>query len=203
MVRELSAEKRARLLAAALQLFVQKGIPHTATAEIARAAGIASGTLFLYFPSKQDLIDALVLKISQEQSAAIRSRLRPELPARETFSAIWHGSVNWFLENPDAYQYNQQVREGGIVSPEVVQASARNLSYYFEAIQKGLAEDAIGAYPVELVGNLFYQDIVAVMNMLHNQPDPAQQETLIRLGFEIFWRGIQSGPAASIQNEEF
>src|SRR5512138_3025071 len=153
MVRELSAEKRARLLGAAIRLFVKQGIAHTATAEIAREAGVAAGTLFLYFPSKQDLIDALVMQIGQEQSAAIRSQLQPGLTARETFWTIWHGSVDWFLEHPEAYQYNQQVREGGIVTPEVVQASAQTLSYYFEAIQKGLAEGAIGTYPVELVGN--------------------------------------------------
>ena len=71
MVRELSSEKRERFLRAALKLFAANGIQNTSTAEIARAAGTASGTLFLYFPTKQDLIDELAILISREESGHI------------------------------------------------------------------------------------------------------------------------------------
>ena len=55
MVRELSSEKRNNFMSSALKLFVANGVQHTSTAEIAKEAGTAAGTLFLYFPTKQDL----------------------------------------------------------------------------------------------------------------------------------------------------
>ncbi|MEN4099778.1 MAG: helix-turn-helix domain-containing protein [Anaerolineaceae bacterium] len=108
MARTLSPQKRATLFSAALKLFVKKGVMNTSTAEIAKEAGVAAGTLFLYFPTKQDLLDQLVLKIGKDQSHYINQLLDPSLAARQTFSIIWHGTVSWFLENiPGLYRLRQ------------------------------------------------------------------------------------------------
>jgi len=48
------------LLAAALDLFVDKGFAATRVEEVAALAGVSKGTLFLYFPSKEDLFKAVV-----------------------------------------------------------------------------------------------------------------------------------------------
>jgi TetR/AcrR family transcriptional regulator len=48
------------LLASALDLFVERGFAATRVEEIARHAGVSKGTLFLYFPSKEDLFKAVV-----------------------------------------------------------------------------------------------------------------------------------------------
>src|SRR6218665_2735103 len=48
------------LLDAALQLFVEKGFAATRVEEVAARAGASKGTLFLYFPSKEELFKAVV-----------------------------------------------------------------------------------------------------------------------------------------------
>ncbi len=48
------------LIAAALDLFVEKGYAATRVEEVARRAGVSKGTLFLYFASKEDLFKAVV-----------------------------------------------------------------------------------------------------------------------------------------------
>ncbi len=58
-----SRRKEARpgeLLDAALDLFVEKGFAATRVEEVAQRAGVSKGTLFLYFPSKEDLFKAVV-----------------------------------------------------------------------------------------------------------------------------------------------
>lgn len=50
----------AELLAAALDLFVEKGYAATRVEEVAQCAGVSKGTLFLYFPSKEELFKAVV-----------------------------------------------------------------------------------------------------------------------------------------------
>lgn len=60
------------LLAAALDLFVEKGFAATRAEEVARKAGVSKGTLFLYFPSKEDLFKAVV---REHISGTIRSAL--------------------------------------------------------------------------------------------------------------------------------
>ncbi len=191
MVRKPSPEKRAQYLSAALKLFVTNGVQNTSTAAVAKEAGTAAGTLFLYFPTKQDLINELVMEIVKAQSETIETALTPALSARDTFLAIWEGSIRWFLANMEAYQYIQQVRDSGMISDEVVQESNKYFGFYYTAIQKGLREVAIKPYPVELIGEMLYRAIVAIMNLIKVQPLEPTREEYIRSGFEIFWNGIK------------
>lgn len=48
------------LLEAALDLFVEKGFAATRSEEVARRAGVSKGTLYLYYPSKEELFKAVV-----------------------------------------------------------------------------------------------------------------------------------------------
>lgn len=50
------------LLQAALDLFVEKGFAATRSEEVAARAGVSKGTLFLYFPSKEELFKAVVVE---------------------------------------------------------------------------------------------------------------------------------------------
>ena len=198
MARSRSSEKKENLLSSALKLFVKNGVMNTSTAEIAKEAGTATGTLFLYFPTKQDLLDQLVLKIGKEQSEHIDQLLKPSLSARETFFTIWYGTVTWFLENMEAYQYIQQVRDSGMISESAVQESNQFFGYYYNAIQKGFQEGSIKDYPLGLIGDFLYQDIVAVINHISRQPDPSEREEITRKGFEMYWDGIKTAERADL-----
>lgn len=192
MARTLSPEKRSRYLQSALKLFVANGVNNTSTAAIAKEARTAAGTLFLYFPTKQDLIHELVLEIARQQSDYIESSLAPSLPAKESFHKIWRGSIQWFLDNMDSYLYIRQVRDSGLIAEDVVRESEQYLDYYYTAIQKGLQEGAIKTYPLELVGTFLYHGIVAVMNLVSSGINPDQNTTYIQNGFDIFWDGIKT-----------
>ena len=53
-------ERTGDLLGAALELFVEKGFAATRSEEVAALAGVSKGTLFLYFPTKEELFKAVV-----------------------------------------------------------------------------------------------------------------------------------------------
>jgi AcrR family transcriptional regulator len=58
--RRRSDARPAEIIEAALDLFVEKGFSATRMEEIARRAGVTKGTVYLYFPSKEDVFRALV-----------------------------------------------------------------------------------------------------------------------------------------------
>ena len=194
MARRLATDKREKFLSAALKLFVTHGVQNTSTAAIAKEAGTAAGTLFLYFPTKQDLINELVLKISNDQSEYMKTLFNPVLPVRDTFFTIWQGCIHWFLEHMDAFEYTRQVRDTGIVDEAIVTESGKSFVYFYDAIQKGLDEGALKPYPLEVIGEFLYQDIVAVMNLMRIRPGRGNQEEIIQAGFDIFWDGIRARP---------
>jgi len=50
------AEKRERILQSAIKVFARKGFYNTRVSEIARTAGVADGTIYLYFKNKDDIL---------------------------------------------------------------------------------------------------------------------------------------------------
>lgn len=73
---ERHAARRNQILDAAVRCFADKGFHGTSTADICRAAGMSSGNMFHYFPTK----DAVVMAIAEEdrrQTAAMFASIDP------------------------------------------------------------------------------------------------------------------------------
>jgi AcrR family transcriptional regulator len=67
------AARQEAIIAAALALAGEKGMAAVQIAAVAERAGIAAGTVYRYFASKDDLVSAVVVVISEREIAAIRS----------------------------------------------------------------------------------------------------------------------------------
>jgi len=67
--------KRERILRAAIRIFSQKGYFNSKISEIARLAGVADGTIYLYFKNKDDLLISLFEEKMGEVVADIRARV--------------------------------------------------------------------------------------------------------------------------------
>ena len=65
--------RRSELAAAAAGIFAERGVANTAVSDIVKAAGVAQGTFYLYFESKDDVVLAVVDGIAQQLIAQIRA----------------------------------------------------------------------------------------------------------------------------------
>jgi AcrR family transcriptional regulator len=77
-----TAFRTREILAAARQLLEQRGLEAITMEEIAAAAGVAKGTLYLYFQSKDDLIQALITLVGKNILQDVEASLQaPGTPA--------------------------------------------------------------------------------------------------------------------------
>jgi len=72
-------DKRPRILEAAVRVFAKNGFHATRVSDVARAAGVADGTIYLYFKSK----DELLLSLFEDRVEKLLSYMRSELPKLE------------------------------------------------------------------------------------------------------------------------
>jgi len=66
------ASKRDAILRAAIDVFAERGFFHAQVADIARQAGVAAGTVYLYFRSKDDLLVSIFERSMQDALAEAR-----------------------------------------------------------------------------------------------------------------------------------
>ncbi|HEX2592920.1 MAG TPA: TetR/AcrR family transcriptional regulator [Rhizomicrobium sp.] len=82
-------DKRARLLAAALELFESRGFDGVSVPEIAAKAGVAVGTVYRYFETKEALVNALYRHWKTIYNEVVLAPLPPGLSIRGQFGAYW------------------------------------------------------------------------------------------------------------------
>ena len=88
-------DTKARIERAALTLFVARGVAETTTKEIAMAASIAEGTIYRYFPSKEQLALDLFLRHHQGLAEALAEAQRPAKGLRAKIEAIVRCYCEW------------------------------------------------------------------------------------------------------------
>ena len=88
-------ETKARLERAALTLFVARGVAETTTKEIAMAASVAEGTIYRYFPSKEQLALDLFLHHHQGLAEALAEAELPAKGLRAKIEAIVRCYCEW------------------------------------------------------------------------------------------------------------
>lgn len=85
-------QTRHRLLAAATELFAERGFDKVSVAEIAEAADVSKMTVFNYFSGKEDLVLAPMEQHVGDVARAVRNRAPANPPWRPCTGSSWPGS---------------------------------------------------------------------------------------------------------------
>jgi TetR/AcrR family transcriptional regulator, repressor of fatR-cypB operon len=99
------SDKRDAIVAAALQLFVERGFWGTAVPEIAERAKVGAGTIYRYFVSKEALVNEIYQQAKQRFAATVLERFPAQAPAREQFRAIWMGMAEFATRCPGQFVF--------------------------------------------------------------------------------------------------
>ena len=95
MARPKAADKRRRILEAAVGVFARKGYFAARVSDIAKRAGVADGTIYLYFRNKEDILVRLFDEVMSEHVEEAREAVRalPSAPGRLRAIAERHLAV--------------------------------------------------------------------------------------------------------------
>lgn len=76
-------EKRSDIALSAIDLFCEKGIQQTSIDAIAKSAGVAKGTIYLYFKNKEEIIFAIWDIVTERHREIFQKRMRKDMGAKE------------------------------------------------------------------------------------------------------------------------
>lgn len=100
---ETATDKRSGILRAALELFDERGFSATPMPRIAERAGVAAGTIYRYFESKEALGNAVfqASKLEMQRALAGQGGATP----REEFHGLWRGLWDFATKHPAAFRF--------------------------------------------------------------------------------------------------
>lgn len=142
-------DTKARLERAALTLFVARGVAETTTKEIAMAASVAEGTIYRYFPSKEQLALDLFLRHHQGLAEALAEAQRPAMGLRAKIEAIVRCYCEWADRDWTLFAYHLLNQHSFLI--EVPDDMANPVTVVRDVISQAMKADEIPRRNVDLV----------------------------------------------------
>jgi AcrR family transcriptional regulator len=189
LARPKSEDKRNAILEAATRVFAERGLTAAPTSEISKQAGVADGTLFTYFKTKGDLVNALYRETKLELADAMMSGFPRKKSVRTRLRHVWDGYVNWGMANPKQRKVLTQLQVSGMLSKESVEAGGAPFVEMQNMIRDAIEQHILrGDLPIELISKMLGASAEATMDLIVLKPAMANKYRIG--GFEIYWAGI-------------
>jgi AcrR family transcriptional regulator len=189
VARPKSEDKRNAILDAATCLFAERGLTAAPTSEISKLAGVAEGTLFTYFKTKDDLINALYREIKLELADAMMSDFPRKKSVGTRLRHVWDRYVNWGVANPKQRKVLAQLMVSEVLTKESRDAGSAPF-VEFQAVIRDAMEQHIfrNDVPVELISRSLAALVEVTIDLTVSNRSKAKQYR--DSGFQMFWAGI-------------
>lgn len=186
MARPLSEAKRDALLAAASQLIAEIGTG-ASTAKIAKGAGVSEGTLFTYFPSKDDLLNELYIEIVGKLAESMLTPYPMDASPRDRVFIVWSRLIDWGLKHSTERKALRQLK----VSDRVKAESHQRCHQMFQE-SRAMVEQCLAGHSAPERVNFYIDTILfelADITMNTMSAKPEERESIRQAGFDLFWKG--------------
>jgi len=193
-MRDRTADKHQLILDAAVKVFAEKGFFLSKVSEIAREAGVADGTIYLYFKNKDDLL----ISIFEEKMREVISRFRDEIDKEEGAGArlacLIRMHLAGFQDYPElAAVFQVELRQSSRFMREYKKAELKQyLDLIGEIVEQGQREGVFRrGVPVGLIKRFIFGTLDEVVSTWVLAEKPYDLEALAEPIVDLLLQGIQ------------
>jgi AcrR family transcriptional regulator len=192
---ELGRDKREAILKTALTLFVERGFFGTPTSLISKEAGVATGTLFFYFRTKEELIDTLYLQVKAKAAEAMCRGLDEEKDTKARLNRLGHNAVAWGMKNKEEMKFMEQFAHSPFVSTSAQEEGMSRFVFLQDLVTEGIHEGVIRDYDPQLLVYMMASSLSGLTGRAAAAGSPLEREAIIDQGLAFVWNGLTTVPA--------
>lgn len=184
-------DKRQRILDAAIKLFNQNGFDNTPTALITKEASVATGTLFNYFTTKEELINQLYLECKDSLKANLIIGTGEEVTFRSKLKRIYTNFLAWSIEHNEKFFFFQQFSNSPYIGDATRSEGMSRFNDFIHLINDGIEQEIIKNIGIEYLGILIAG--ICTSNAYYYIANPALQNdaNFIDTSYGCIWDSIR------------
>jgi len=189
-------DKRLRILDSAIKVFAHEGFFRAKVSQIASEAGVAPGTVYLYFKNKEDLLISVFEERMQDINSEFRSAIVEEQDARSRLECLVRMHLAGFQRQPDlAACFQVELRQSSRFMRENVKGELqRYLDLIREIVKHGRRDGSFrNELPVRLVTHLIFGTLDEVVSTWVLSGMEYNLVTLTGPLMDLFTNGIGQG----------
>jgi AcrR family transcriptional regulator len=190
MARPLSDQKRLALIDTAIRLFAERGIIATPTSAISAAAGVAGGTLFTYFASKDLLVNAVHQSLRREIADVLLTAYPKAADVRLRFRHLWDRYVHWGVSHPNKFRVLEQLQALSASSTRTPPQGLPELAEIERLARDGIRKKRIRNHSLPYLAAVMTSVAATTIHFVTRNRN--SRIDYVNAGFEIFWSGISA-----------
>lgn len=135
----------------AMKLVNQTGFASLRMADVASAAGIATGTLYVYYKSKEELINAIYFKTKSEIINVLLNTEHAQADYYLTLKNMWMAYMYYCMQYPEKMLFVEQFVHSGYISSDVLNQTESMLYPLNQFLEFGQQKGLTKKLPIELL----------------------------------------------------
>lgn len=140
-MRSKAPDKRQRILDSAVRVFAREGFFKARVSQIAEEAGLAPGTVYLYFKNKEDLLISIFEVRMEDIVSRFRAAVMEKQDARSRLECLVRMHLSGFQEDPDlAACFQVELRQSSRFMRDVKSGLQQYLNLIREIVERGRRE---------------------------------------------------------------
>ena len=183
--------KKNKIYNATLSIIETKGIQATSISAISKLAGVAQGTIYLYFKNKQDLLNQLYLEIKKKLTEVAFENFRKEKNIKLSFKIIWFNIARFKSEFQMEASFLNLCDNYPIIDKEYREKGIALLTPLIDLWNKGIKEKVIKDVSHYLLYGFTIYPINFIVNPATNKHCQNNLEPLLDKTFEMSWNSIK------------
>ncbi|MFS4493889.1 TetR/AcrR family transcriptional regulator [Maribacter sp. 2308TA10-17] len=190
MMTEKTEYRLNQIFKATLNLTGRVGIAGLKMSDIAKEAKIASGTLYIYFKSKEELLNALYYKLQRESAPAIVDTIS-HLPINIQLYKMWHIALKSLVEDNLRIIFLEQFLISPLISDTNKKLDIKFKNYLKELLDKGKKENLIKDIDSQMLISLIIGFLRTYSTHLVNEKESILTDDLVDKSFALCWQAIE------------
>jgi AcrR family transcriptional regulator len=183
-------DKKEQILLAAMKLLMENGVQGTPMSAIAKEANTGMGTIYNYFPTKEDLINAIYIYIKQDELKAVDIPLVNE-SVKKQFEHFYKAMIRYMISNPTHFWFMEQFNASPIITDETRAAGLKVFGHHTAVIKDGQAQGIIKPINLEELLQFLHGGIKGFIRWMLLSGKPLTPE-LLDNQLRISWDAIKS-----------
>ncbi len=182
-------DKKDKILEVMLRLIKEQGIQATPMAQVAKEAGVAAGTIYHHFASKEQLVNELYLRVKKEFSDLLASKLSVELGYKEKFWVLWKSLYYYYTQNPLAFNFSAQLGHSPMISDDIKNRAKQYYQPIIDFFAEGTRLGILKPMDSNLIGELVYGSVASTVQLYFEGKTNITLE-ILEQAIEYSWDGI-------------
>lgn len=151
MPREKDITKIELIRNSALRIVLKTGFYQLKMADVAKDAKIATGTLYIYYKSKEELINDVYLETKNEIANVILNKSNQNETYFLTYKSMWKAYFNFCIKNPEKMLFVEQFIYSGLISDNVYKKSEAKFNDLNQFIIQGQKIGVLKDTSIEII----------------------------------------------------